>query len=306
MPDNEEVIIDEAEKPKEEEKQEAPPEEKKSVLSDIEKSAFESLSPEEREMVNDGEAKIVDGEFRVSLPAFKKRIGGLQSRVRETERKAEDLEAAINAVRQQRSQVMSTAPDDDGITEEQLQNLLDTGEVRRYGEIIAARTYKTLRQKEAQNEDSVYQQQTWAKLIADGDERAIKAFPQLSKSSDKYDQSFYDAVTREAQRKGYLKWDEKQKVNFYYNPAAYYLAALDVSEKGIVPKTETPIDTKKQADLDEVMRQKRMKQSEMEKGKTKPATAPVKLTPQQKSICEKFGISPEAYIKNLKKTEVTA
>lgn len=303
---NDEVIVEGLEP--EVKPQETPPEDKKKegVLSDIDKATYEALSPEERTMLNDGEAKITDGEFRVSLGAFKKRIGGLQSRLREEQRRAEDLEAAVNTVRQQREKVIATDPYDDGITDEKLQELLDTGDVRRYGEIIAARTYQAMRKKEAEHETNAFQQQTWAKLIADGDERAMRKFPQLKKDSPEYDESFYVKVTQEAVKKGYLTWDGK-KVG-YVNPAAYLLAASDLAESGELPKKPVQkVDTQKQADLDEVMRQKRLKQAEMDKGKSKPNNGPtIKLTAQQKAICQKFGITPESYIKNLKRTEVTA
>ncbi len=275
---------------------------------DLERQAFEALSPEEREMVTSGEGKIVDGEFKVSIGAFRKRLSRETAKYRQEQEKSAALEAAIQAVRDTRE---SKKEDDfdDGYTDEQLDDLVAQGNLRLPAQIIAARTFRELRKKERENETNTFRENAWRNQVAAGDARALQRFPQLNKSGESYDEEFAAETMKVAAKNGYIYSDGKQWV--YLNPEAMTLAADEVKREN--PKFKDKVDVKDKPDnkasteaFNERLRQDRLKKTEVEKGgaggESKTGPRPTKADYE---TAKKFNIPVESLMKFKKVKEAT-
>lgn len=277
--------------------------EEKPTKEDIEKQAFEALSPEEREMVSSGEGKIVDGEYKVSIGAFRKRLSRETSKYRQEQEKSSALEAAIQAIRETRE---SKNDDDfnDGYTDEQLDEMVAQGNLRLPAQVIAARTFRELRKKERENETNTFRENAWRNQIAAGDSRALQRFPQLNKSSESYDEEFSSETMKIAAKNGYIYSDGKQWI--YLNPEAMSLAADEVKREN--PKFKDKVDNKVSTDaLNERLRQERLKKSEIDKGKKDDggSKSGAKPTKADYETAKKFNIPVESLMKFKKVKEAT-
>jgi len=266
------------------------------------KELIESLSPEEREMVKSGEGKIVDGEFKVSIGAFRKRLSRETAKYRQEQEKAAALEAAIQAVRESRE---SKKEDefDDGYTDEQLDELVAQGNLKLPAQIIAARTFRDLRRKERENETNTFRENAWRNQIAAGDARAVQRFPQLNKNAEFYDEEFAAETIKIAAKNGYIYSDGKQWV--YLNPEAMSLAAEEVVREN--PKYKKQPDKTSTDALNEKLREARLKKTEVEKGKSAGAEkkAGPKPTKADYETARKFNIPVESLMKYKKVNEAT-
>ena len=289
----------------EEKKEEEVIEEKESKEDDkeaLEQAEFESLSPEEREMVQSGEGKIVDGEFKVSIKAFRKRLGRETAKVRAEQERAAALEAAIQAVRETR-ETKKENEFDDGYTDEQLDEMVAQGDLKRPAQIIAARTFRELRKKEREFETNSFRENAWRNQVAAGDNRALQRFPQLNPKGEEFDREFYDETIKTAAKNGYLYQENGQWI--YLNPEAMSLAADEVI--GSNPKFKKQPDNKTSTDaLNEKLREARLKKSEIDKGKASGEanknTGP-KPTKADYETAKKFDIPVESLMKFKKKSE---
>jgi hypothetical protein len=289
----------------EEEKKEEEVIEEKEVEDDkgaLEQAEFESLSPEEREMVQSGEGKIVDGEFKVSLKAFRKRLGRETAKVRSEQERSAALEAAIQAVRETR-ETKKEDEFDDGYTDEQLDEMVAQGDLRRPAQIIAARTFRELRKKEREIETNSFKENAWRSQVAAGDGRALQRFPQLNPKGEEFDKEFYEETIKTAAKNGYLYQENGRWV--YLNPEAMSLAADEVKHEN--PKYKEKMDNKTSTDaLNEKLREARLKKSEIDKGKgggeedKKPGLKPTKADYE---TAKKFNIPVESLMKYKKKNE---
>lgn len=275
----------------------------------LEQAEFESLSPEEREMVQSGEGKIVDGEFKVSLKAFRKRLGRETAKVRAEQERAAALEAAIQAVRETR-ETKKEDEFDDGYTDEQLKELAleglagDVEKLGRVAEIKAARTFQQLRKKEREFESNSFRENAWRNQIAAGDNRALQRFPKLNPKGEEFDQEFYNETIKTAAKNGYIYQENGRWV--YLNSEAMGLAADEVIQAN--PQFKKQPDKTSTDALNEKLREARLKKSEVDKGKDgggENKTAGSKPTKADYETAKKFNIPVESLMKFKKKSEAT-
>uniref|UniRef100_A0A6M3XHK7 Uncharacterized protein n=1 Tax=viral metagenome TaxID=1070528 RepID=A0A6M3XHK7_9ZZZZ len=296
MPDPEEIKEGEIEV--EEEAKEIKP-----TKEELDKQAFEALSPDEREMIESGEGKIVDGEYKVSIGAFRKRLSRETAKYRSEQEKSAALEAAIQAVRETKE---SKKEDefDDGYTDEQLDEMVASGDLRTPAKVIAARTFRELRKKEREFESNSFRETAWRNQVSAGDARALQRFPQLNKGAESFDPDFVAETIKVAAKNGYLYQENGQWV--YLNPEAMGLAAEEVKRDN--PKYKDKVDNKVSTDaLNEKLREQRLKKSEMEKGKaaggdTKQGARPTKADYE---TAKKFNVPVESIMKFKKVKEAT-
>ena len=273
----------------------------------VDKKAFESLSPDEREMIQSGEGKIVDGEFKVSINAFRKRLGRETQKRREHEERLVSMEAALEAVRNERGDKKGADEFDDGYTDEQLDELVAQGNLKLPAQIIAARTFRDLRKKERENESNSWRENAWRNQVRAGDERAKQKYPQLNQDSDSFDPEFAGDVMRTAVKNGYIYFENNDpKKVVYLNPEAVHLAAEEVAQSN--PKYKKPAEKASADALNEKIRQQRLKGSEMDKGKAdagagKPSGP--KPTKADYETAKKFNIPVDSILKYKNKSGVT-
>ncbi len=270
---------------------------------DLEKEAFEALSPEEREMVTSGEGKIVDGEYKVSIGAFRKRLSRETAKYRQEQEKSSALEAAIQAVRGERESKREEEFDD-GYTDEQLDEMVAQGNLRLPAQVIAARTFRELRKKERENETNSFRENAWRNQIAAGDSRAMQRFPQLNKNGESFDEEFFLEARNLAIKNGYLYSDGNQYI--YLNPEAMSLASEELVQTNSKFKKQPDNKTSTDA-LNETLRQQRLKKSEIDKGKIGEGVSKTgpKPTKADYDTAKKFNIPVESLMKFKKVKEAT-
>ena len=298
VPDDDDIIQDAL--PKEDEDVEDKPspqiskeKEPLSFENEDEKKAWESLSEDDRSLLQSEEAKFVGGKFRVPV----ERISRVTHQLRDEQKRVQDLQATLETIRYQQVAAAPRGPDKE-FTPDEIEEIRIM-EPQRAERIVADQIYRYNRQQEMNQANQIQMQQKWQMMCNEGEQRALRAYPELDQKSEKFNQKFAGEVFTEAAQRGYIVPDATGRNWLYLNPAGLYLAAQDIAEKTGLSKTQ-------QDALNEKLRTVRLKSSVGEKksgsGKTEKSLG---LTKEQLTHCKQYGISPELFARFRNKQEVS-
>ena len=308
LPDPEDPVEEPEVEPEEDEDLEEPDDKPK--RSPEEQAAYESLSEDERRLLDDEDAHFVKGKYRVPVDRINKLTGKLKDQAREVEA----LKIALQAKKSLRER--APAEEDKPLSREEIAELWNQDPIEAQRR-IARQDRLEAEEQNRRDESQAEAQAKWQQLILDGDRRAQEEFPQLNfNDREKFDGEFFRRCTERAVERGWLQPippDPKQGRNqwsySYLNPAAYHWAAKEVNTEYAPPEKPNANGDGNKAAAERI-REARAKKESMSPGGKKPkqSKSAAKLTREERRAAELAGISAETYLKykkSMKGTEVT-